>query len=596
MRILALKPGSHLNAVGVYAWYHISALQKASRLANEQLSPEERRALARAMLFDEAFALHFLEDVYAAGHVAGSWGDVSQRKGTHDFYNQNGIEVFTWKGRDKTIVLMGDAHMRPAGRRARRRGRAHEHRAGARCCAGRSRGDGIPYVRSAPSQADASTSARASPFPTVALASARDRGLRGTSLAEVLLDTPVPALGPGLGALPRSRSEVGPFIGARRLHQRTRGQRRLRGLAEPDRLHLPGSTWGFASDWDWRARWGCGRWLAFVQIGLTADGPSTNKFSDTGLGTLGGSLSAAIPARYGLVDAHPDALSTSIPGDLLLLSPMYFFDREKYTQLAVTASNGGLFGWQQGWATRFGRFQFVLGRELGVTFYGLWGRHGSVGRCRPIVPWPRTRSQLQIDYFELPILEYRPYRAFSANQSSDVLFQLFAGADVPYGDSVEGSDRRPVTQSADTFAPVGAAHDSLTGGTTGNDALARNLRSPRADSGCRHRTWLRPWPAAHAGVLAGCAAPLIPYSADTPPLVVVPAAQAGVQDKRARFREIFCAVLEARKAELPDYRPCDEALTRVGVEPAGTARPVTSRAIAPTARRRAGAGIRIRLL
>jgi len=76
--------------------------------------------------------------------------------------------------------------------------------------------------------------------------------------------------------------------------------------------------------------------------------------------------------------------------------------------------------------------------------------------------------------------------------------------------------------------------------------------------------------------LGGCASkPLMPYSADTPPLVVVPATQAGVQDKRARFREIFCTVLEARKSELPDYRPCDEALTRVGVEPASTGRPVT---------------------
>ena len=110
---LALRLGSELNAPGVYVWYHTSALQKASRLANEQLSPDERRALARSALFDEAFALHFLEDMYASGHIAGSWGDVSQRKGTHDFYNQNGLEVFTWKGRDRTIVLMGDAHMRP---------------------------------------------------------------------------------------------------------------------------------------------------------------------------------------------------------------------------------------------------------------------------------------------------------------------------------------------------------------------------------------------------------------------------------------------------------------------------------------------------
>ena len=76
--------------------------------------------------------------------------------------------------------------------------------------------------------------------------------------------------------------------------------------------------------------------------------------------------------------------------------------------------------------------------------------------------------------------------------------------------------------------------------------------------------------------LGGCASkPLMPYSADTPPLVLVPATQAGVQDKRARFREIFCTVLEARKSDLPDYRSCDDALTRVGVEPASTGRPVT---------------------
>ena len=93
--------------------FHVSALQKATRLARENLSPEERSALARAVLADEAFALHFMEDVFAAGHVAGTWGDVSQRKGTHDHYNAAGLEVRTWQGGEHTIVLMGDAHMRP---------------------------------------------------------------------------------------------------------------------------------------------------------------------------------------------------------------------------------------------------------------------------------------------------------------------------------------------------------------------------------------------------------------------------------------------------------------------------------------------------
>ncbi|WP_243672434.1 hypothetical protein [Paraburkholderia kirstenboschensis] len=76
-------------------------------------------------------------------------------------------------------------------------------------------------------------------------------------------------------------------------------------------------------------------------------------------------------------------------------------------------------------------------------------------------------------------------------------------------------------------------------------------------------------------LLGACATkPLVPYSTDTPPMVLVPTSQAGVVDKRGRFREIYCAVLEARGPGLPDYRPCEDALTRVGTEPTGTGKPV----------------------
>jgi hypothetical protein len=91
--------------------------------------------------------------------------------------------------------------------------------------------------------------------------------------------------------------------------------------------------------------------------------------------------------------------------------------------------------------------------------------------------------------------------------------------------------------------------------------------------------WTRPAALAlHAAVgltVAGCASPpLVPFSTDTPPLVLVPAAQAGVQDKRGRFREIYCAVLQARVGEVPDHRSCDDALTRLDTEPAGSGQPV----------------------
>ena len=75
--------------------------------------------------------------------------------------------------------------------------------------------------------------------------------------------------------------------------------------------------------------------------------------------------------------------------------------------------------------------------------------------------------------------------------------------------------------------------------------------------------------------LAGCAdTPLVPFSTETAPLILVPATQAGVQDKRGRFREIYCGVLAARVGEVPDHRPCEDALTRLGAEAAPTGQPV----------------------
>ncbi|WP_153067460.1 hypothetical protein [Steroidobacter cummioxidans] len=207
-----LKVGSQINAVGVWGRYHLSALQKATRLAREDLSAAQRSIIARAMLADEAFALHFLEDVFAAGHVAGTWGDVSQRKGTHDYYNASGLEVRIWQGGENTVVLMGDAYMRPEdAKRAADVVRLSLEQV-LDTAAGRSRTTNLPYTPAA--------SAEPETFDVCAndVLGPWDAGREPTPEAvqlgvEVALLTPMPSLSEGLGAMPRFRAQIGPFIG-----------------------------------------------------------------------------------------------------------------------------------------------------------------------------------------------------------------------------------------------------------------------------------------------------------------------------------------------------------------------------------------------
>ncbi len=74
-----------------------------------------------------------------------------------------------------------------------------------------------------------------------------------------------------------------------------------------------------------------------------------------------------------------------------------------------------------------------------------------------------------------------------------------------------------------------------------------------------------------AALLAGCAStPPLPHIVEASPQLRLPAVHSAAQDRRGRFREIFCAVLEARKDALPDHRDCDLALTRLAPEPPGT--------------------------
>jgi hypothetical protein len=229
--------------------------------------------------------------------------------------------------------------------------------------------------------------------------------------------------------MPRFRAEVGPFIGFA-------GSVDLRYADGGFDPAVGANGWIGGAEVSMRAGLGLdgvlgdgGDGLVFGSIGVRGDSRSTHAHPASSPALEAATGVDAIPARFG-VSTRLRVPFYLIPGDLLLLSPMYFFAREAYTNMAVTASNGGLVPWQTGWATRFGRFQFVLGRELGATFYG----YGFESKILMAPATPGTEARV-VDFrsisFDLPILEYRPYRAFDTKQSSAVLVQLFVGADVP---------------------------------------------------------------------------------------------------------------------------------------------------------------------
>ena len=74
--------------------------------------------------------------------------------------------------------------------------------------------------------------------------------------------------------------------------------------------------------------------------------------------------------------------------------------------------------------------------------------------------------------------------------------------------------------------------------------------------------------------LWGCNEPLIPFSLDTPPVILTPIQFANVADGRGRFREIYCAIRTDHGRNLPEDLPCEEALVRLAGEPEATGRPV----------------------
>ena len=421
-----VKEGVELNAIGAYTWFHISALMKAARYASENLSEDEKSILMLSALADEAFALHFLEDSFAAGHTAGTWGNASQRKGTHDYYNERGLEVVTWEG--KKMVITGDAYMRPQDAEV------------AASCIQKSLQhfiDAATGKLSLDYNIDKLTSENVPDSFNVCknnyLSSRKIDSQIVPLLTDVLVETPVPGLATGLGELPRFKAELGLFIGVAS-DLRTNG---LNGGFGVDQ-----NTAGAVGGIDINVRFGlgiegvineAGDGLVYLNFGWRQDSPSSMKFGNVPSPLESGQIASAIPGRdaYLLGIRMPFYI---LPFDLLITAPVLLWaDREAFTTMAVIAGNGGLIPWQAGMVTSFGRFQFILGREVQVALYGNGSNQDAIIVPENDVTSVLTYKSVQLDF---PVVEYRPFRTFSLDQSSSVRMVFSFGVDIPYNEQI----------------------------------------------------------------------------------------------------------------------------------------------------------------
>jgi hypothetical protein len=417
------RVGCEPNAPGTYWWYHLSALQKAGAYAADTTN-ELAADLLLSAFADEAFALHFLEDMFASGHVAGTWGNAAQRKGTHDYYDEKGLEVSSWDG--KRMVLMGDAFMRPqdADLAASTVVKSLEQIIDAASAKHRFllKSAAIPMAKS-----DTFNVCKAMAMP------AREKEIQSAPLfMDILSSTVMPGLAEGAGALPRFRAEIGPFIG---LSAALRGNLVFTGFS-PDQ-NTAGEITGV--EMSFRIGLGlegvlneAGDGMVFLDAGYRLDGSSTMKLSpDPDLQQFG-NISSAIPYRNG-IHLRLRMPFYIVPGDLLIVAPLlYVFSPGAASKMVATAGNGGLIPWQTGMLSSIGRFQFVLGREMGVYLFGSTKNPDTY-----IVPVTNNgiEDQAVISFrstqLEFPIVEYRPFHMFSSDQTAGLMVQLFGGVDIP---------------------------------------------------------------------------------------------------------------------------------------------------------------------
>jgi hypothetical protein len=407
----ALAPDAAINATAIYVQYHAIALRLAAqwRVAPEAARPD----LARRALLAEGIALHFLQDSFSAGHYAATWGDAAWQKGTHDLYCVQGLTSKTWGG--DLFASHGDAHMT-----------GHDQ-----AVAGAVIGRSLSQLAGAASgtvavSAEATTKAEreledvnfcavqtlpAMPPDPVAYSAALD----------TLKDSPIPSGDQDDIHPPRARADIGFFGGV------------VAGIGA-------GPAWGgfdTSAGWRFHTELEVGARFGYGLQGVLTNNMDGQLWAQASFVSDPVQLDASCPGCPGGVrrdQALPRVPARSalklvfrmpyyvVPFDLILLAPTLWLASPVAAQDVVfRATGGGLWTLQRPISTSLGTIQFMAGREVGFT---LWG----VGDANQFVATPADGQTLLVDFRQLeldfPVFEYVPPRAFATTLALAAQVQL----------------------------------------------------------------------------------------------------------------------------------------------------------------------------
>ena len=416
-----LLPTADINATGLYTEYHMLALRLAALY--QAAPPSERAELARRALVAEGVALHFLEDSFSSGHYSAIWGGAAWAKGTHDFYSTIGLTTMTWKG--DIFASHGDAHMTERDMKVAAVTVRQSLAQIASAAEGR-----MPLASRAISPAEKEIEAlnfcKAEHLPPPP-----DDAVARSATAMVLQNSPVPAGGKDTIHPPRVRADMGPFVGA------------ISGAS------LGTALGGYDSWANARLRPGfeIGARLGFGLEGLLTknmDGQiwvQGEMVFDPGQLDLGCSTCPGgkrtdpavprVPSRGALKFALRMPFYV-LPFDLILLAPVMMLTSPEALQSVVfSAAGGGLLPIQRKIDTSIGTFQFMAGREVGLT---LWGYTGHTNQFIE-TPTSDPATWRVVNYksleWDFPVFEYVPPRVFANTLSLAAEFQLGFSVEFP---------------------------------------------------------------------------------------------------------------------------------------------------------------------